>query len=65
MTVIKGQKAIGQYIGYSVPSVARHKDKDRIPYYRAGRNICARTEDLDAWIQAQIDRNWTSDKSTI
>lgn len=54
MAIIKGQKAIGQYIGYSVPSVARHKDKDRIPYYRAGRTICARSEDLDMWIQMQV-----------
>lgn len=51
MSIIKGQKAIGQYIGYSVPSVTRHKDKDCILYYRAGRIICARSEDLDEWIR--------------
>ena len=65
MTLIKGQKAIGEYIGYSVPSVTRHKDKDRIPYYRAGRIICARSEDLDRWIQEQVEKNWSSDKSAI
>lgn len=65
MAIIKGQKAIGDYIGYSVPSVARHKDKDRIPYYRAGRIICARSEDLDRWIQMQVDKTWNSDKSAI
>lgn len=65
MAIIKGQKAIGQYIGYSVPSVARHKDKDRIPYYRAGRIICARSEDLDRWIQMQVDKTWGNDKSAI
>lgn len=65
MAIIKGQKAIGEYIGYSVPSVSRHKDKDAIPYYRAGRTICARTEDLDRWISEQIEKNWGSDKSTI
>ena len=51
---IKGQKAIGEYIGYSVPSVTRHKDKDRIPYFWSGHNICARSDDLDAWIDEQI-----------
>lgn len=65
MIIIKGQKAIGQYIGYSVPSVSRHKDKDRIPYYRAGRIICARSEDLDRWIQMQVDKTWGNDKSSI
>lgn len=65
MTIIKGQKAIGDYIGYSVPSIQRNKDKRSIPYYRAGRNICARSEDLDRWIQMQIDKNWGSDKSEI
>ena len=65
MTLIKGQKAIGEYIGYSVPSVSRHKDKDHIPYYRAGRNICARSEDLDRWIQMQVEKNWSNDKSVI
>lgn len=65
MTIIKGQKAIGDYIGYSVPSVTRHKDKDRIPYYRAGRIICARSEDLDKWIQMQVDKTYGNDKSAI
>lgn len=65
MTLIKGQKAIGDYIGYSVPSIQRNKDKDRIPYYRAGRNICARSEDLDRWIQMHVEKNWGSDKSAI
>lgn len=41
MTLIKGQKAIGEYIGYSIASIQRNKDKCSIPYYRAGRNICA------------------------
>lgn len=53
--IIKGQKEIGRYIGMSVPTFHRHKDKDAIPYYRAGRNICARTEDLDAWIASQTE----------
>ena len=65
MSIVKGQKAIGDYIGYSVPSVHRHKDKDGIPYYRAGRIICARSEDLDRWIQEQVKKNWSSDKSAI
>lgn len=65
MAIIKGQKAIGEYIGYSVPSVSRYKDKDRIPYYRAGRIICARSEDLDRWIQMQVDKTWGNDKSAI
>ena len=65
MTIIKGQKAIGDYIGYSVPSVQRNKDKCSIPYYRAGRNICARSEDLDRCMLMQIDKNWGSDKSAI
>ena len=65
MSIMKGQKAIGQYIGYSVPSVARHKDKDRIPYYRAGRIICARSQDLDRWKQAQVDKTWGNDKSAV
>ena len=63
--IIKGQKAIGEYIGYSVPSVTRHKDKDRIPYYRASRIICARSEDLDRWIQEQVEKNRSNDKSAI
>ena len=65
MAIIKGQKAIGEYIGYSVPSVQRNKDKCNIPYYRAGRNICARSEDLDRWIQMQVDKTWSNDKSAI
>lgn len=65
MAIIKGQKAIGEYIGYSVPSVQRNKDKRSIPYYRAGKNICARSEDLDRWIQEQVEKNWSSDKSAI
>ena len=65
MTLIKGQKAIGEYIGYSVPSVSRHKDKDHIPYYRASRIICARSEDLDRWVQERVEKNCGSDKSAI
>ena len=65
MTLIKGQKAIGEYIGYSVPSIQRNKDKCSIPYYRVGRNICARSDDLDKWIQMQVEKNRGSDKSAI
>ncbi len=44
MSILKGAKEIGAYIGMSVPTFHRHKDVDGIPYYRAGRIICARTE---------------------
>ena len=50
MGILKGAKAIGAYIGMSVATFHRHKDVDRIPYYRAGRTICAKTEALDAWM---------------
>ena len=50
MSVLKGAKAIGAYIGMSVATFHRHKDVDRIPYYRAGRTICARMEKLDEWM---------------
>lgn len=52
--IIKGQKAIGEYIGCSEVSVQRNKNKLNIPYFRSGHNICARSEDLDAWIDEQI-----------
>ena len=51
MSILKGAKAIGAYIGMSVPTFHRHKDVDGIPYYRAGRIICARTEKLDEWME--------------
>lgn len=51
MSILKGAKAIGEYIGMSVPTFHRHKDTDGIPYYRAGRLICARTEKLDEWME--------------
>lgn len=62
MAIIKGQKAIGGYIGYSVPSIQRNKDKCSIPYYRAGHNICARSEDLDAWINRQVEKMMQEDR---
>lgn len=52
--IIKGQKAIGEYIGHSEVSVQWNKNKLNIPYFRSGHNICARSEDLDAWIDRQI-----------
>ncbi len=52
--LLKGARDIGAYIGMSVPTFHRHKDVDAIPYFRAGHNICARSEDLDAWIDRQI-----------
>ena len=54
--ILKGADAIGKYIGMSVPTFHRHKSKDRIPYFWAAHNICARTEDLDAWIDEQIEK---------
>ncbi len=51
MSILKGAKEIGAYIGMSVPTFHRHKDVDGIPYYRAGRIICARTEKLDEWME--------------
>lgn len=58
--VIKGEKAIGEYIGYSKASVQRNKDKLHIPYFRTGRIICAKSEDLSAWIDEQIEKNWNT-----
>ena len=54
MMVIKGAKDIGRYIGMSIATFHRHKDKDSIPYYRAGRTIVARSEDLDKWMEKQM-----------
>ena len=51
MSILKGAKAIGAYIGMSVATFHRHKDLDGIPYFRAGRTICAQTEKLDAWME--------------
>ena len=50
MSILKGAKAIGAYIGMSVATFHRHKDIDGIPYFRAGRTICAKTESLDEWM---------------
>ena len=44
MSILKGAKAIGAYIGMSVATFHRHKDIDGIPYFRAGRTICAKTD---------------------
>lgn len=52
--VLKGAKEIGRYIGMSIATFHRHKDKDSIPYYRAGRTIVARSEDLDEWMEKQM-----------
>lgn len=52
MSILKGAKAIGAYIGMSVATFHRHKDLDGIPYFRAGRTICAQTEKLDAWMES-------------
>lgn len=53
---IKTAKAIGKYIGMSVATFHRHKDADRVPYYRAGRTICAKQKDLDRWIEQQKEK---------
>ena len=52
--IIKGAKDVGEYIGMSIATFHRHKNKDRIPYFWSAHNICARSEDLDAWIDEQI-----------
>lgn len=60
--ILKGADAIGKYIGMSVPTFHRHKDKDGIPYFRAGHNICARSEDLSEWIDRQIRKEEKHDR---
>lgn len=60
--ILKGAKDIGAYIGMSVPTFHRHKDKDGIPYFRAGHNICARSEDLSEWIGRQIRKEEKHDR---
>lgn len=64
-TVLIGAQAVGRYIGMSLATFHRHKDLDGIPYFRAGRTICAQPEDLDRWIREQVEKNRGSEKSAI
>ena len=52
-TVLVGAKAVGMYIGMSLATFHMHKDLDGIPYFKVGRTICARSEDLSEWIDRQ------------
>ena len=60
--ILKGANEIGAYIGMSIATFHRHKDKDGIPYFRAGHNICARSEDLSEWIDEQIRKEEKHDR---
>lgn len=62
-TVLIGAKAVSRCIGMSLATFHRHKDVDEIPYYRNGRTICARLQDLEDWVSRQIEKERQKDDS--
>lgn len=48
--VLKGNKAIAEYLGVQQTTFIRHRDLDGIPYYRVGSDVLARKSALDEWM---------------
>lgn len=53
MAILKGNKEIGKYIGASVPTVVRRREEWKLPCWKQGHVVRAKTEELDRWMQEQ------------
>ena len=48
--ILKGNRAIAEYLGVQQTTFIRHRDQDGIPYYKVGSDVLARKSALDEWM---------------
>jgi excisionase family DNA binding protein len=51
--ILKGSKAIAEWLGISERTIRFQVSNGRLPYFRVGQAICARKSTLNAWIAEQ------------
>jgi excisionase family DNA binding protein len=51
-----------QYLKISLPTLHRRVREGEIPYFRIGRALRFRVEDLDAFVAALVTRKWKNYK---
>jgi len=44
------KKDVAKYLGRSIPTVNNYMKKEEIPYYKVGRSVLFRKDDIDEWV---------------